>query len=201
MPGRSPYGAYLRFKDPLQQAFSTIAVGQVISNPPGKRNLDEVRTLYLGPKDRYVSLKRVESSNSDHNLKFKGEIYYQIIRTKRSGNGRYRATTRGYKYSVKTSDDEDVFDYHWHPEGESSYADPHMHLGSVQVDQEEVAAKCKHWPSGRVTFEGIIRQLITEFGVQYLCDDWEEKLARSEDPHLEHRSWGGNKRWAGRRSK
>jgi hypothetical protein len=90
--------------------------------------------------------------------------------------------------SVHDSNDDEVFEYHWHPDGPSARKDPHLHLGSKQLRQDKVAAECEHWPSGRVTFEGVIRQLITELGVK-ASEDWPDKLSKAEDPHLEHRTW------------
>ena len=45
-----------------------------------------------------------------------------------------------------------------------------------------------HLPTQRRTLEAAVRWMIA-FGVEPLCEDWEDRLAETEGPHLQHRTW------------
>jgi hypothetical protein len=193
MPGNTAYEAYGAFVTPLASAISTVARTKITCSEGGKQKLGAVHTLYLGPVEGYIQLKSEALKNTGLDLEFRGRMRYEIINCEPPEEHRYRVTTRWYAYSVRTSDGAAVFDYHWHPDGQSDESDPHVHWGHSQLNPEGVLAKSQHWPSGRVTLESIIRRLIKELEVKPLCADWAEKLDEAEGPHLAHRTWGGRR--------
>lgn len=45
--------------------------------------------------------------------------------------------------------------------------------------------------TGRMTFENAVRWAV-EFGAVPMHDNWEDRLALAEAPHILHRSWSGD---------
>ncbi|MCW2675188.1 MAG: hypothetical protein JWR70_228 [Modestobacter sp.] len=48
-----------------------------------------------------------------------------------------------------------------------------------------------HLVTGRMTFENAVRWAV-EFGAVPMHDNWEDRLALAEAPHILHRSWSGD---------
>jgi len=114
---------------------------------------------------------------------------FKVIEDDRDTYGPYRMTTLGYQYIVEQDDGQEVIVYHWHPRGNSHRQDPHIHVGQAQLADDAVISRHSHLTSGRVTFESVIRMTITEWDVQPLVDDWDDRLVAAESPHLLFRSW------------
>ncbi|MCC3762630.1 hypothetical protein K3N28_06040 [Glycomyces sp. TRM65418] len=186
MPGRTPYDAYQAFSTPLATALATVSRAKIICSQGGKRDLGVVHHLYIGTRGgrEYLPL----SVNDRINLELRARMKYRIILSERPGAGKYRVTTCWYDYSIQLADGRAVLDFHWHPEGESHETSPHLHIGEAQLSQDAVLTSKQHIPTGRVTFESVVKRLI-ESGVEPLCDDWADKLDKSESLHKQHRSW------------
>jgi hypothetical protein len=89
----------------------------------------------------------------------------------------FRCLTKGYWYTVSDSELEEIISWHWHP---SSHPSPHVHVkGGFDG----------HIPSGRVTFESVVRFTIDEIGVTPAHQRWEQVLTEQEDRHRDHRTW------------
>lgn len=186
MPGRTPYAAYEAFVEPLAAALAAIARAPIQCTPGGKNELDKVHNLYIGRLgDRaYLPL----TVRGTINLELCARMQYMIILSERPESGKYRVTTCAYDYSIQQSDGRAVLDFHWHPEGESHETDPHLHIGEAQLRNDAVLTSKQHVPTGRVSFESIVRRLI-ESGVPPICEDWQDRLEKSEKLHKQHRSW------------
>lgn len=187
MPGSSPREAYRAFVTPLAIALSCVASVKVQPSAGGMAVLSKDHNLYLtrqGETD-YVRLRGKPS------LELRARMVYRLIEDPRPGYGPYRVTTRAYEYSLQRATGEAVLDYHWHPLGGSHEHLPHLHVGSTQLRRDGVLGNKHHLLTGRVTLESVIRTAIG-LGVTPLHDDWSERLAATEEPHLRHRSWSAD---------
>lgn len=135
-------------------------------------------------EDGYIDLRGGRAR-----LQLSGRMRYMIIEDNRHDYGPYRVTTRGYLYSLCTRDGQALVNYHWHPSGNSHVKTPHLHIGSAQLDQDAVISSAHHLPTGRITFEEIIRTAIKEFEVEPFSDRWRDILDLCETPHRLYRSW------------
>ncbi|SRR6266508_2044034 len=184
MPGRKPYEAFSAFVGPLMDALSCVARTKFAVSPGGKTEMNKVHALYLtGLNDSgYVRLA------GDQALELRARMFYEIIRDARTGYGPFRVTTRGYDYSLRTADRCAVVDYHWHPLSNSHVAAPHLHLGEAQLRPDAVLRGKHHLPTGRITFEAVVKSAI-DSGAKPMRADYEERLAETEYRHVLHRSW------------
>ncbi|BCB81333.1 hypothetical protein GCM10022251_61800 [Phytohabitans flavus] len=184
MPGSSPYEAFGAFVGPLGEALSCVVRGKITASAGGKNDLNKVHELHLTgiAGDGYVRLR------GDRRIEMRARMFYEIIRDPRPGYGPFRITTRGYDYSLRTSDGLAVVDYHWHPLGQSHEKDPHLHIGAAQLRPDSVLSNKDHLPSGRITVESVVRAAIAS-GATPLQPDWETRLAGTEYRHVLHRSW------------
>ncbi|WP_127501656.1 hypothetical protein [Actinoplanes solisilvae] len=109
-------------------------------------------------------------------------IQYEIVHLPTDRDrGPYKVSTRGYMHSVQTLDEAEVIAFHWHPGGKSHFTDPHMHLGSTQLNPAGVLSKKHHIPTARMSVEGVLRFSIEQLKVEPLRDNWSSVLSDSED--------------------
>lgn len=185
MPGRKPYDAFGAFVGPLTDALACIAQTKILTSPDGKTALGPVHTLFItgtGNDDGFIGLAGAVG------LELRARMYYEIIRDSRVGYGPYRVTTKGYDYSLRTADGCAVVDFHWHPNGNSHETSPHLHLGAAQLQPDAVLRNKQHLPTGRITFEAVVKSAI-ESGADPLRGDFAERLQETELRHVQHRSW------------
>lgn len=183
MPGRTPYLAVDAFLDPLRSALACVAQTKIIVTSSGRREVDQEHWWALPGDDGYIRL------GGPGRLQMFARMRYKIITDKRKDYGPYRVTTRGYMYGLRSPDNREVLQYHWHPSGQSHEQMPHLHIGSAQIADDAVISESHHLPTGRITFESVIRMAIKEFRVEPLHEDWEDRLMAAETPHILYRSW------------
>lgn len=183
MPGKTPYEAYNAFVNPLSEALACVATAKATTGHDGKTALGKVHNLHLTGtnNDGFVRLK------GEPRLELRSRFAYSIIEDPQPA-GRYRCTTRRYAHALQTLDGREVIVYHWHPGGSSKVDHPHIHIGSFLLRPDAVLRRGHHIYSGRVTFESVVRFAI-ELGAEPFYDDWDQRLAASEGPHIKHRSW------------
>lgn len=186
MPGRNPAEAFRAFIDPLADAIGCIARVKCGVTKDGRASVGEVHGLYLtGQGNEYASL------SGKPRLQLRARMRYMIIEDDRPGYGPFRVTTVSYDYSICDEGLAAVLDYHWHPVGESHAITPHVHVGTSQLKPDAVLSKRDHLPTGRMTFESVVRGLV-DLGVKPLCNDWEQRVAdltKAEQLHVRHRTW------------
>lgn len=92
-----------------------------------------------------------------------------------------RTRTEGYLYTLSPSASlaEEVASWHWHPSENTPR--PHIHVGGEH--------KRLHLPTGRVTFEAVVRFTIEELDVVPERDDWSTVLEEQESLHHQYRGW------------
>lgn len=183
MPGRTVSEAYSAFVTPLADALSCVLRAKITCTPGGWAVLDTPHTLFItgNQGDSYLRLDGCR-------LELFARIYYKLIEDSRDGYGRYRATTLGYDYSIRTTDGAAVLDFHWHPSANSHETRPHTHIGSSQLATDSVLSNKIHVLGSRMTFENVVRNVIA-LGAKPTSDDYNDLLAICEAPHLLHRTW------------
>lgn len=96
-------------------------------------------------------------------------------------DGEWKVFTDQYIYALSERKEDiakPMVSWHWHPR--SGRDEPHVHVPSLPK---------RHVPSGRVSFESVLRFLIVDFGVRPERKDWSKVLADSEGRFREYRSW------------
>jgi hypothetical protein len=184
MPGRKPYEAFSAFVGPLADALSCVARARFAVSPDGKTAMGATHGLFLTGQDNDGYARLLGSPR----LELRARMFYEIIRDSRPGYGPFRITTRGYDYSLRAADGCAVLDYHWHPLGNSHTEAPHLHLGDAQLRPDAVLRSKYHLPTGRITFEAVVKIAI-ESGARPMHEDYEQRLSATEYRHVLHRSW------------
>lgn len=95
--------------------------------------------------------------------------------------GRWRAQIIAYQYALLDRAGREYLAYHWHPEGVSHVAEPHLHLGpAAQVGATMLAAA--HLPTGPVSLAAVVRLAVEAFAARPLRADWPSVLERAAAP-------------------
>lgn len=118
--------------------------------------------------------------NLDGRLALEIGMLYEIVQTDEPQRGPFKVTTRAYSYAINQPAGL-LAAHHWHPTGESSYHEPHIHMPAVFPGL--------HFPCGRTSLEEVVRFCIRELGVEPCRDDWESILAMNEDRFQTYRTW------------
>ncbi len=109
-------------------------------------------------------------------------------------DGEYKASTLAYIYAVQldapeNEGDSEVIAWHWHPLTTPDRPAPHIHVRAERNDLGVTMSKA-HIPSGRVSFEEIIRFLIEDLHVEPdRPEDWQEIVGDSESRFKTFRTW------------
>jgi hypothetical protein len=109
--------------------------------------------------------------------------------------GENKASTLAYIYSIQLDEqpvdqaDPEVIAWHWHPRTTPDRPTPHVHV-RVDHDQLQGTLSKMHLPTGRVSFEEVIRFLIDDLDViPARPGDWEALVRDSEDRFRAFRTW------------
>lgn len=125
-------------------------------------------------------------------LLLSAQLEYDVIRlddVDAPSGGPWKVRTRAYRYHVMTEDLCEVLLWHRHPGGNSTYLDPHLHVGATQLDSDAIISRARHHPTGRIAFEQVLLQLIDEFHVVQQREDWETKLNETLQRFATWRTW------------
>jgi hypothetical protein len=95
-----------------------------------------------------------------------------------------------YMYTLEDEDGHEIIGYHWHPEGESDFRRPHLHLGyGAEIGRVELEDTKAHIPTGRVALEDFIELLIRAFRIEERRDDWGQILQASAETFRKYGKW------------
>lgn len=179
MAGENPREAVDNFLKPLQDA--VLCVTDAYVNPQGGYHARPDPPVVVLNKDEPVPLR----GRSDLTL----QIYhhYRIVQDKRRELGPWKVSTAGYIYLVRQGEQQ-ILGYHWHPHPEWDIHFPHLHVYALERLERPDLVKA-HYPTGRVSFESVLRFLIREFGVN-AKDNHAAILDRTEAAFLKYRTWG-----------
>ena len=172
MRGRTPAEAVNSYLASIQLAVScvsdavvTVRGGYYPSESSHALTMYENRPVRLGGASR---------------LWFQLRQYYQIVESE-SPSASWTVTETGYRYAVIDDEGRDVFEYHWHPVGQSPIIAPHLHIGhGAMAARPEIGDV--HLPTGQVSISDILRMLIRDFSVTPRREDWESVLNEVSAP-------------------
>jgi hypothetical protein len=102
--------------------------------------------------------------------------------------GEHRAHALSYIYALYLPADDEFMSWHWHPSGTGGNQWPHMHVFADHGDMGASFHKL-HVPTGRVSFEQVVRFLIEELEVDTHRRKWDDVLAESHELWREFRTW------------
>jgi len=191
MPGATRADAVREFIAPLQQAFSCVARGKISTRRGGDQpKIDQEQQWSLNDGGGAVLRKRPDFPLAGR-LELYASMYWRVIEDDREGYGPYRVTTTGYDYLLVIGETDELWAMHWHARGLSHEVKPHLHLGDKLLSDDAPVTSSSHLRTGRMTFETAIRWAV-ECGAQPLHDDWNDRLALAEAPHLLFRTWGAD---------
>ena len=161
-----------RYKTPLQQVLGCISktAQWIIAPGPG----DDMRRLTIanGPLSFTASKGLTGSLWLDASQKF---------RVRHDGT-EFRISTEGYIYTISESStlDTELVSWHWHPPARSR---PHLHHTNRAYG---------HLPTGRVSFEAIVRYILEDLEAKPTRKDWQDILLANEALHIKYRSWSAD---------
>lgn len=185
VPARSPRQAHRRYLRFLQQSLSCVSPAVWVTGP---RPSGQEGELALTTSDDPIALRREANP-----LFLSAGQHFRIVPDERF-DGEWKVRTEGYAYRAALSDEtgDFILAWHWHPD---TRPDPHLHIGAAHPDVSDLPKL--HVPTGRVSFEEVVRFLVTELGVSPMRNDWEETLAETEARFRAFRTWprpGGENR-------
>jgi hypothetical protein len=186
VPGRTPAEAVRAFLEPLQEALACIATG-TMNIPKGGHS------PRVGDAHQWIINNGLgaELLSEGGDLQLFASMHWMLIKDDRDGYGPYRVKTLGYDYSLVQGESTELWALHWHPAGRSWERRPHLHVGDAVLAAGAPVSSKSHLGTGRMTFENAIRWAI-EFGAMPLHDNWADRLALAETPHMLFRTWSGD---------
>jgi hypothetical protein len=107
--------------------------------------------------------------------------------------GEWKVATKAYAYVVSIRSrrlprPQELMEWHWHPLRTPQRPEPHLHVRS-QHRLLGLDLPTLHIPTGRVSFEEVVRFLIEEMRVVPTREDWQAVIADTERRFREFRTW------------
>jgi len=104
--------------------------------------------------------------------------------------GSWRVSTTGYSCSLQDLQGKEFLSYHWHPEGRSAVAYPHLHVGAASgIPAKGLITPGAHLPTGRVALEDLLRLAIEQLGVTPQRPDWSAVLDECQEAFEASQTW------------
>lgn len=184
MAGDTPYEAFVKFRDPLQKAFSCVnkdahlwALGTNGYEPGQEHALvpDGGEPVQLfGPR----------------RLGLRSLFRYRIVEAE-GERGPWKVSTTGYYHALEDEGEQEILTYHWHPGGESAIDFPHLHIErGIGASLGEIHKY--HIPTGRIALEDVLRLAVLEFKAEPIRADWADILDTTQEAYEAWRSWHGS---------
>lgn len=179
MAGRNPYEAFDNFRGPLQKAISCVNVSAHLwafgsdGHSPG------------GDHAMVPDLSRPVDLAGERPLKFRCLFAYRVEEAE-GERGPWKVTTVAYYHTLEDGTGREIVAYHWHPGTPPDF--PHLHIGPG-TGADIGGINKYHFPTGRVSLEGVLRLAIEEFGVTPARADWKTVLRSTEARYEAYRTW------------
>jgi hypothetical protein len=197
--GRSEQEALETFHERFRRSLKCIADADVYGSGHSPGRLNTI-TLYPhnGTPGNVVPL-RTRDGRAD--LRLGVYHHYTVVHLPNDVTDRepFKISSSRYMYELLDRDEREIFVYHWHPEGVSTFLQPHMHFsgaspialapGLGDIAPRYLAIDKAHFPTGRTPFEDVVALLIREFDVAWRRDDWEEILRDNLAAIQRGRTW------------
>lgn len=190
MPGRTPHAAIEAFLEPLRAASSCVTRSQWVCSPTKGRVIGDIHSVILN-KGEPVSFKIPGGR-----IALEASIKFTVIEREVDDrgqpvgpSGRYKVSTRGYMYSVSSTDDTEQIAWHWHPGGASDVEFPHCHIGTAALSPDALIKRKDHIRTGRMSFESVLYNLL-QWGVTPLNLNYDEILVSNQAAFDKWKSWG-----------
>ncbi|MFP5205366.1 MAG: hypothetical protein ACLGSH_08425 [Acidobacteriota bacterium] len=102
---------------------------------------------------------------------------------------RFKVCTREYIYGLEDESNQEILQFHWHPETTPDVLFPHLHIkaGAGRSIRSEILKA--HFRTDRIAFEEFALLLINGFGVIPDRKDAPEVLSSNLKRFVDHRSW------------
>jgi hypothetical protein len=182
LAGRKPAEAVRNFLEPLQIAASCVTKAVFVTAGRHKPETNRPYTLALGNAPVQLA--------GPGRIKLRAVLTYCVVAWDRDDErGPIKVSTASYAYDL-LSGNAALLTYHWHPVGRDGRPHrvpyPHLHLGEVSG---HLLRPKNHVPTGRVSFEAVLRFAISELDVQPLRRDAFARLARTEERFKKFKTW------------
>ena len=164
MTGPTPAAASRAVRDLLQLLLSSVST--VV-----------LRTDATGPATLLMVHDRLARSTGGHVGLFLRHAFATVMDADLPRSERWQARTVGYQYRLEDAGGRETVAYHWHPQGRSHVAVPHLHLGAglgtILAEMTEA-----HLQTGMVTPVALLAIAVENFGVVPRRADWAAIFAR-----------------------
>ncbi len=90
-----------------------------------------------------------------------------------------------YQYALRDHSGRELLAFHWHPDGRSPVAFPHLHVSAAlrgttpSGDPAVLPLDKLHIPTGHLSAADVVRLLVAELRVRTLTIDWQVRLHRA----------------------
>lgn len=181
MAGRTPTEAVEEFLLRLRASAGTITKAQLVTSRRGK-DPHGSHSVTFGPPSNVGPLATLDDRPRLH---LQLAHYYTVVETDDPERGPWKVHTTGYLYSLVDAEGDELLNFHWHPDGQSPYKEPHVQIGSgVCPSTWYPKIGRAHIPSPRTSLEQVIRIALDAFEVQPLRPNWEQILQRNHDAFM-----------------
>ncbi|MEO7859080.1 MAG: hypothetical protein ABIU05_01350 [Nitrospirales bacterium] len=178
MAGNNPHQALQNFLDPLRRVIACITKSQIVQTAgPDDCVPDKVYSLFVGSDEEiFFKVSSQPTVYAEISMDF---VIIEVPKADLLKLGRYKVSTRWYRYNVLNHRRQEMLSYQWHPGTEVDF--PHLHVSSLE--------KC-HLPTGRISIEQFAWLLIDAFEVKPRkgCD-WKSILKETEGKFKQYRTW------------
>jgi hypothetical protein len=178
LAGNTPHQALQNFLDPLRRVIACVSNCQIVHTAgPGGCVVNTLYALFVGTDDEVVF--KVSSQPTVYveiSMRF---MIIEVPKRDRHRLGRYKVSTRWYRYNVLNHRKQEILSYQWHPGSGIDF--PHLHVGYLEA--------C-HLPTGRISIEQFVWLLIDGFEVKPKrgCN-WKVILEETEERFRQFRTW------------
>lgn len=185
-PAHSAHAARARYVRIISIPLTCITRSVWCEGPTLRGTEEEDRVLQLTGSPRPLRLKRRGQSP----IYLTATQGFRLVRDTRFAPGEWKATTRGYAYTVYDTighEPTKAIAWHWHP-GTGKSDEPHLHVYREGQIAGEFLNKL-HLPGERVAFEAVVNFVIQELGVDPLRDDWSALIDSALERFTRFRTW------------
>ncbi len=166
MNGAPPTAAAQALRATLQRALSCVSTAVLVTDSLGATSRLQVTTRLTRVGGSFLTLTIWH--------------YYTVVsQTAAPRRERWQTRTTGYAYRMDDADGREIVAYHWHPEGRSHVAVPHLHLGAALGELRPEATRA-HLLTGLATPVAVLTFAVERFDVVRRRADWADVFERCQ---------------------